>query len=176
MTGNDKKTAARECGIANEVATGNILFSYWHGWDDLKILNVECPMSNVEVKALQHSTFFGSIFDILFVKLKIEDYTNCASSVISIFNALLTGQVVLASSAHSLNFSGVIPGTFTFDTRFELLMVPSSRVMVEVVSIDSGVKPAAPNTKLNFIEKQPACAAAINSSGFVPVPSSNRDL
>jgi hypothetical protein len=26
------------------------------------------------------------------------------------------------------------------------------------------------------IEKHPACAAAISSSGFVPLPSSNRDL
>jgi hypothetical protein len=45
--------------------------------------------------------------------------------------------------------------------------------MVHFVSILSGVNPAAPNTKLNFIEKQPACAAAINSSGLVPFTSSN---
>src|SRR5687767_12103450 len=105
-----------------------------------------------------------------------EHYANEASSVISIFNALLTGQVVLASSAHSLNFSSLIPGMLAFSTRWELLITPSSRLTVEVTSRESGVKPAPPRIKLNFMAKQPECAAAINSSGLVPTPSSNRDL
>ena len=36
--------------------------------------------------------------------------------------------------------------------------------------------PAAPRTTESAIEKQPACAAPISSSGFVPGPSSMRDL
>jgi hypothetical protein len=40
----------------------------------------------------------------------------------------------------------------------------------------SAVIPAAPNCPDSAIEKQPACAAASNSSGFVPTPFSNRVL
>ena len=36
--------------------------------------------------------------------------------------------------------------------------------------------PALPSCAESAIEKQPACAAAISSSGFVPFPSSNRVL
>src|SRR5688572_5719758 len=36
--------------------------------------------------------------------------------------------------------------------------------------------PAFPSWADSAIEKQPACAAAISSSGFVPFPSSNRVL
>src|SRR5438046_587304 len=92
------------------------------------------------------------------------------------FNALETGQLAFASSAHSWNLLSVIPGTLAFTVSSELLITPSSNDTTEVVSIDSGVKPAAPNTKLNFMVKHPACAAAISSSGFVPTPSSKRDL
>src|SRR5476651_2128431 len=49
-----------------------------------------------------------------------------------------------------------------------------SNVMVAVVLMDVGVKPALPSSAENAIEKQPACAAAINSSGFVPTPFSKR--
>ena len=48
--------------------------------------------------------------------------------------------------------------------------------MLQTVSSSSGMKPAPERLKLNFIVKQPACAAAINSSGFVPMPSANRVL
>ena len=44
------------------------------------------------------------------------------------------------------------------------------------VVIDSAVMPALPSCPESAIEKQPACAAAISSSGFVPLPSSNRVL
>ena len=36
--------------------------------------------------------------------------------------------------------------------------------------------PALPSCAESAIEKHPACAAAISSSGFVPFPSSNRVL
>src|ERR1039458_1166079 len=42
--------------------------------------------------------------------------------------------------------------------------------------MEVGVKPALPSSAENAIEKQPACAAAINSSGFVPTPFSKRVL
>jgi hypothetical protein len=52
-------------------------------------------------------------------------------------------------------------------------MAPFSKVMEQVVSMDSGVNPAAPSTNASFMLKHPECAAATNSSGFVPVPCSN---
>src|SRR5882724_3491213 len=51
-----------------------------------------------------------------------------------------------------------------------------SNVIVAVVSSFSAVKPAAPSCPERAIEKQPACAAASNSSGLVPTPFSNRVL
>src|SRR5882672_522694 len=42
--------------------------------------------------------------------------------------------------------------------------------------MDSGVMPALPSSAENAIEKQPACAAAMSSSGFVPTPFSKRVL
>jgi hypothetical protein len=44
-----------------------------------------------------------------------------------------------------------------------------------LVLIRVGLKPAFVNPAARAIEKHPAWAAPINSSGFVPVPSSNRD-
>jgi hypothetical protein len=43
------------------------------------------------------------------------------------------------------------------------------------VSTDSGVLPPSASIALNCMEKQPACAAAMSSSGFVPGPSSIRE-
>ena len=43
------------------------------------------------------------------------------------------------------------------------------------VSTVSTLWPALPSSPDRAIEKQPACAAAISSSGFVPSPSSKRD-
>src|SRR5260370_646178 len=42
--------------------------------------------------------------------------------------------------------------------------------------MDSGVIPALPSSAEKAIEKQPACAAAMSSSGFVPAPFSKRVL
>src|SRR5579862_2776330 len=44
------------------------------------------------------------------------------------------------------------------------------------VSSDSAVSPASPSWALSAIVKQPACAAAISSSGLVPMPSAKRVL
>src|SRR6266704_5474545 len=49
-----------------------------------------------------------------------------------------------------------------------------SNVNAASVSIASAVKPLLFSMNDSAIVKQPACAAAINSSGFVPLPSPNR--
>jgi hypothetical protein len=49
-------------------------------------------------------------------------------------------------------------------------------VTVTFVLMLSGVKFAPPSCADNAIEKHAACAAAINSSGFVPGPFSNREV
>jgi hypothetical protein len=41
------------------------------------------------------------------------------------------------------------------------------------VSSESGMNPALVSWALRAMVKQPACAAASNSSGLVPLPSSN---
>ena len=51
-----------------------------------------------------------------------------------------------------------------------------SRWTLAVVSTEVGVKPASARPFEKAIEKQPACAAPISSSGLVPSPSSKRDL
>src|SRR5580693_6422088 len=49
-------------------------------------------------------------------------------------------------------------------------------VSVTFVPMLSGVRFAPPSCAESAIEKHAACAAAINSSGFVPGPFSNRDV
>src|SRR6201997_1970126 len=51
-----------------------------------------------------------------------------------------------------------------------------SIVKVTFVLILSGVRFAPPSCAESAIEKHAACAAAINSSGFVPGPFSNREV
>src|SRR2546427_5335675 len=51
-----------------------------------------------------------------------------------------------------------------------------SRVRVASVLMLSGVMPAFPSCAESAMEKHPACAAAISSSGLVPCPSSKRVL
>src|SRR5215475_13517394 len=51
-----------------------------------------------------------------------------------------------------------------------------SSEMVAVVSSLSATRPAPPSCAESAIVKQPACAAASNSSGLVPTPFSNRVL
>src|SRR5215212_4784928 len=51
-----------------------------------------------------------------------------------------------------------------------------SRDTVAVVSIFVAVNPAPPRIMENAMEKQPACAAPMSSSGLVPCSPSNRVL
>jgi len=48
-------------------------------------------------------------------------------------------------------------------------------VTIAVVLMLSGVSLAAPNCPEKAMEKQPACAAAMSSSGLVPMPFSKRE-
>src|SRR6187402_748825 len=107
-----------------------------------------------------------------------------ASSVASIVMAALstfdTGQPCSACLAIASKPAWSVPGTFAFTVRCALVMVkpsPSfSRVIVDLVSILSAVRPAALSKPDSAMLKQPACAAPSSSSGLVPGPSSKRDL
>src|SRR5437660_12550607 len=49
-----------------------------------------------------------------------------------------------------------------------------SKLRLATVSIRSGVIPALPSSAERAMDRQPACAAAMSSSGLVPLPFSNR--
>src|SRR5206468_1804931 len=94
-------------------------------------------------------------------------------------STLLTGQPFLALAASSSNLALSMFGTFALVVRWILVIVGApctSSVSLAEVSIESGVKPASPSCAERAIVKQPACAAAISSSGLVPVPSAKREL
>src|SRR5271170_2043004 len=103
-----------------------------------------------------------------------------ASSETFAFSRREIGQPAFAPFAMAVNFSASMPGIFAVMSRCDSVTVKPasvlSSVIVVVVLMDVGVKPALPNSADNAIEKQPACAAAINSSGFVPTPFSKRVL
>lgn len=103
-------------------------------------------------------------------------YTKAASMVILVFSSLEIGQFASASFANSANFSASRPGTLAFTSRWLSTIAPFSKVMVHLVSMLPGVRPAPEMMKLSFMVKQPAWAAAISSSGLVPAPSSKRLL
>ena len=70
-------------------------------------------------------------------------------------------------------------GYFYVMHRFDLDNLKFVRRMKEAgafASISVGVKPSFPKAAASAIEKHPACAAPISSSGFVSLPSSNRAL
>src|SRR5690606_19228246 len=94
-------------------------------------------------------------------------------------NSFDTGQFCFAASAYSRNVASSIPGTrpcVASSTRVIAKPSPAfSRCTLAVVSIRSGWSPARDSPAESAIEKQPACAAASSSSGFVPCPSSKRD-
>ncbi len=96
----------------------------------------------------------------------------------SVLYSFETGQPALAACAARSNASGEAPGTRAVtSSRLEVMANPSaclSRVMVQVVSMLSAVRCACASCAERAIEKHPACAAASNSSGFVPGASSNR--
>src|SRR5207302_11170251 len=101
-----------------------------------------------------------------------------ASSEIFALSARDTGQFALASAAISSNFFLSMPGTLAVICRSTVVMVQlpdtCSSVSAAVVASVSGVKPALPSAADVAMVKQPACAAAISSSGLVPMPFSKR--
>src|SRR5271157_506465 len=103
-----------------------------------------------------------------------------ASIVIFAFSTCETGQPVSAALAASSNFALSAPGIFTVTSRCEEVMEKPasvlSNVIVAVVSMLSAVIPALPNCADSAMLKQPAWAAAMSSSGFVPMPFSKRVL
>src|SRR5213083_2010823 len=90
-----------------------------------------------------------------------------------------TGQVFLVSSACSRNFASSIPGTSAsvFKSIEVILKPPSacSSFTVAVVLTRLAGCPAFSRLNDSAMEKQPASAAPMSSSGFVPFPSSKRD-
>src|SRR5262245_42513323 len=89
------------------------------------------------------------------------------------------GQPFLAPSACAWKPAASIPGTSPSTSRSICVIVgPASEVprwTLAAVLMLVGVKPARPSAAPSAIEKQPACAAAISSSGLVPAPFSKRD-
>src|SRR5579871_5577816 len=98
--------------------------------------------------------------------------------VIFAFNSLEIGQPSLAFLAASSNLALSAPGILTFTCRWdEVTAKPDSsfsRVTVAVVSMDWAVMPALPSWAESAMLKQPACAAAISSSGLMPGCDSKR--
>ena len=72
-----------------------------------------------------------------------------------------------------------MPGIFAVMSRCDSVTVKPasvlSNVTVAVALMEVGVKPALPSSAEKAMAKQPACAAAMSSSGLVPTPFSNRD-
>src|SRR5215472_6604011 len=98
--------------------------------------------------------------------------------VILAFSSFEIGQPSLAFLAASLNLAWSAPGIFTFTCRCDEVTAKPvssfSSVTVAVVSMDCAVIPALPSWAERAMLKQPAWAAAINSSGLVPGCDSKR--
>src|ERR1041384_907969 len=98
--------------------------------------------------------------------------------VILALNNFETGHPALALLAAVLNCSWVAPGTRALTWRWIVVMAKPdssfSSVTVASVAIRSGFRPALFNCADKAMEKQPAWAAPINSSGFVPFSFSKR--
>src|ERR1700736_5906509 len=94
--------------------------------------------------------------------------------------AFETGQFFFASSARRLKVASSMPGTLPSVARSmrEIAQPASvlSKCTLALVRISCGLWPACESPLANAIEKHPACAAPINSSGLVPGPSSIRLL
>src|SRR5947207_409663 len=112
--------------------------------------------------------------------LPMNQLSSFAARVIFAFNKREIGQPAFAVCAAASNRARSAPGTFATTSRWISVTVQpaSSRSIVKAaaVAIESGVRPPWPSSADSAIEKQPACAAAINSSGFVPRPFSKRVL
>ena len=89
------------------------------------------------------------------------------------------GQLALAPAATSSNLALSMPGTSDLLTRWILVTVGPvgsiSRVTMASVATEVAVWPALASSLAKAMVKQPAWAAAMSSSGLVPVPSSKRD-
>src|SRR5229473_4615743 len=100
-----------------------------------------------------------------------------AFTLISALKSFDTGQPVSAAFTAASNFALSAPGTRATRSRWLLVIAkPSgslSSVIVAVVSSLLAVMPALPSCAERAMVKQPACAAARSSSGFVPTPFSN---
>src|SRR2546422_11031959 len=107
-----------------------------------------------------------------------QAYTSFALIVICVFKSREMGHVFLAVSAAVWNFPGSAPGTFAVTSRWiDFTVQPASvlsKFRVAFVSIRSGWYPSFSSSLDKAIEKQPACAAATSSSGFVPGGAPNR--
>src|SRR5579872_6207282 len=100
--------------------------------------------------------------------------------VISAFKTRETGHPFLALSTAVRKAASSAPGIFAVTSKWLLVMVKPasvfSRVIVAFASMLSAVSPALASCPLNAMAKQPECAAAISSSGLVPIPLSKRVL
>src|SRR5262245_51650579 len=102
------------------------------------------------------------------------------SIVMFAFSRREIGHPALAAFAIATTLSLSAPGILAATSRWDCVTVKPasvfSSVIVAVVWMDSGVMPALPSSAENAIEKQPAWAAAMSSSGLVPTPFSKRVL
>src|SRR5262245_59817269 len=102
------------------------------------------------------------------------------SSVTSALSTLETGQPALAPSAIFWNCSRPMLGTLASSVSADLEILkpaPSdSMVTAAEAAMRVGVKPALERANASAMVKQPACAAAISSSGLVPLVSPKRVL
>lgn len=107
-------------------------------------------------------------------------YSSLAFIVIFAFRTFDTGQPFSAASANFWKVAASAPGTLpTTSMWLAVIVQPESSfsiVSVTLVLMLSAVRLALPSCPESAIEKQPACAAAINSSGLVPAPFSNREM
>src|SRR5271166_989808 len=114
------------------------------------------------------------------VRAQLDSYTSFAFIVIFAFSTFDTGHPFSAASANFWNVAASAPGTLpTTSMWLDVIVHPESSfsiVSVMLVEMLSGVRFAEPSCAESAIEKHPACAAAINSSGFVPGPFSNREV
>src|SRR6202521_3029924 len=103
-----------------------------------------------------------------------------AFTVISALKSFETGQPVSAALTAASNLVLSAPGMLATRSRWLLVMEKPSptlaSVMVAVVSSFCAVMPALPSCADSAMVKHPACAAANNSSGLVPIPFSKRVL
>src|SRR5208282_234238 len=108
-----------------------------------------------------------------------QEISRALTEISALYN-LETGQPVSAAFTAASNLVLSAPGILATRSRWLLVMEkPSptfSREIVQVVSSFVAVIPAPPSCAERAMVKQPACAAASNSSGFVPTPFSKRVL